>query len=139
VRAAVRAAAEAAPGLALLAGGKSFGGRMTSVAAAEEALGGVRGIVFFGFPLHPPNQPSTNRAEHLSRVDLPMLFLQGTRDDFADLGLLRAICEKLPRATLHITETADHSFHVLESVGKTDGEVLSELAAKVAEWARQNC
>lgn len=151
VRAAVKAAAEAAPGVPLFAGGKSFGGRMTSTAAAEAGLPphhaqnprapgtpglpGVRGIVFFGFPLHPPNQPGTKRAEHLARVTVPMLFLQGTRDALADLKLLRPICDGLgERATLHVIETADHSFHVLKKAGKTDADVMRELAETTAEW-----
>ena len=136
VVAAVRAAAEAAPGLPLLAGGKSMGGRMTSQAAAEHPLAGVRGLVFFGFPLHPPNRPGTKRADHLARVTMPMLFLQGTRDTLADLKLLRPLCAKLgSRATLHIIETADHSFHGLKRSGRSDAEVLRELAETVASWA----
>jgi predicted alpha/beta-hydrolase family hydrolase len=136
VVAAVQAAAEAAPGLPLLAGGKSLGGRMTSQAAAQHPLDGVRGLVFFGFPLHPPNQPGTKRADHLVKVAIPMLFLQGTRDTFADLKLLRPVCAKLgSRATLHIIETADHSFHVLKSSGRNDAEVLRELAETAASWA----
>jgi predicted alpha/beta-hydrolase family hydrolase len=136
VVAAVRAAAEVAPGLPLLAGGKSMGGRMTSQAAAQRPLDGVRGLVFFGFPLHPPNRPGTIRAEHLAKVSMPMLFLQGTRDTLADLKLLRPVCAKLgSRATLHIIETADHSFHVLKKSGRNDAEVLQELAEKTASWA----
>src|SRR5579864_6034923 len=136
VVAAVRAAAEAAPGLPLLAGGKSMGGRMTSQAAAQRPLDGVRGIVFFGFPLHPPKQPGTKRADHLAKVTVPMLFVQGTRDTFADLKLLRPVCAKLgSRATLHVIETADHSFHVLKSSGRNDAEVLRELAEAAAAWA----
>jgi uncharacterized protein len=136
VVAAVRAAAQAAPGLPLLAGGKSMGGRMTSQAAAQHGLGGVRGLVFFGFPLHPPRQPGTKRADHLAKVTIPMLFLQGTRDTFADLKLLRPVCAKLgSRATLHVVETADHSFHVLKSSGRDDAEVLRELAETAASWA----
>ena len=136
VVAAVRAAAAAAPGLPLLAGGKSMGGRMTSQAAAEHPLDGVRGLVFFGFPLHPPNRPGTKRAHHLARVTTPMLFLQGTRDTLADLKLLRPLCAKLgSRATLHIIETADHSFHGLKRSGKSDAEVLRELAETAASWA----
>jgi predicted alpha/beta-hydrolase family hydrolase len=139
VRAAVRVAMEAAPELPPLAGGKSLGGRMTSLAASEQPLDGVRGLVFFGFPLHPPNQPGTKRADHLARVSVPMLFLQGTRDAFADLNLLRPICGKLgSQATLHLVETADHSFHVLKSSGKTDAEVLRELAQTVAAWAEKS-
>src|SRR6266536_4415623 len=128
VVAAVRAAAEAAPGLALLAGGKSMGGRMTSQAAAQQPLDGVRGLVFFGFPLHPPNRPGTKRADHLAKVTVPMLFLQGTRDTLADLSLLRPVCAKLgSQATLHVIEKADHSFHVLKSSGRSDAEVLRKL------------
>ena len=138
VVAAVRAAAEAAPGLPLLAGGKSMGGRMTSQAAAQHPLDGVRGLVFFGFPLHPPKQQGTKRADHLAKVAIPMLFLQGTRDTFADLKLLRPVCAKLgPRATLHVIETADHSFHVLKSSGRKDAEVLRELAETAVSWAEE--
>ena len=138
VAAAVRAAAKVAPDLPLLAGGKSMGGRMSSQAAAEGLLSDVRGLVFFGFPLHPPKQPATKRGEHLSKVNVPMLFLQGTRDDLADLKLLRPICKKLgKRATLHVIETADHSFHVLKKSGRSDEEVLRELAETTAEWAKK--
>jgi uncharacterized protein len=136
VAAAVRAAAEAAPSLKLLAGGKSMGGRMSSEAAAQGSLEGVRGLVFFGFPLHPPNRAGTKRAEHLVKVTVPMLFLQGTRDTLADLKLLRPVCAKLGgRATLHVIETADHSFHVLKSSGKSDRRVLRELAETTTSWA----
>jgi predicted alpha/beta-hydrolase family hydrolase len=136
VVAAVRAAAEAAPGLPLLAGGKSMGGRMTSQAAAQRPLDGVGGLVFFGFPLHPPNRPGTNRADHLAKITMPMLFLQGTRDALADLNLLRPVCGRLgSRATLHVIETADHSFHVLKSSGRSEAEVLRELAQRAASWA----
>ncbi len=138
VVAAVRAASEAAPELPLFAGGKSLGGRMTSLAAAEHGLSGVRGLIFFGFPLHPPKQPGTKRSEHLREVILPMLFLQGTRDSLADLKLLRPICKQLgAQATLHVIETSDHSFHVLKSSGKTDAEVLRELARTVSAWMRK--
>src|SRR5258706_7995038 len=138
VRAAVRAASHAAPDLPLFAGGKSMGGRMTSQAAAEAPLNGVRGLVFFGFPLHPPNRPGTTRAEHLAKVTVPMLFLQGTRDTFADLKLLRPICTELsPQARLHTINDADHSFHVPKSTGKTDLEVLHELVETVSSWARK--
>ncbi len=136
VVAAVRTAVEAAPGLPLLAGGKSMGGRMTSQAAAQHRLDGVRGLVFFGFPLHPPKQPGTKRAEHLAKVTMPMLFLQGTRDALADLKLLRPVSAKLgSRATLHVIETADHSFHVLKKSGRSDAEVLRELAETTVSWA----
>jgi predicted alpha/beta-hydrolase family hydrolase len=138
VAAAVDAATQSAPGLQLLAGGKSMGGRMTSQAAAQNLLGGVRGLVFFGFPLHPPNRPGTKRADHLAKVTLPMLFLQGARDTFADLKLLRPACAKLsPRATLYIIESADHSFHVLKSSKRSDADVLHELAETTALWADQ--
>ena len=136
VAAALRAASEAAPGLPLLAGGKSMGGRMTSQAGAQNLLPDVSGLVFFGFPLHPPGSPSTKRAEHLTKVPLPMLFLQGTRDTLADLKLLRPVVKKLgDLATLHIIESADHGFHVLKRSGKTDASVLAELAQTTAEWA----
>jgi predicted alpha/beta-hydrolase family hydrolase len=136
VAAAVRVAKNAAPELPLFAGGKSFGGRMTSTAAADGLLDGVHGLVFFGFPLHPPKRPETKRAEHLAKVKQPMLFLQGTRDELADLSLLRPICKKLGSlATLHVIEGADHSFHVLKKSGKTDAGVLRELAETTAMWA----
>jgi predicted alpha/beta-hydrolase family hydrolase len=138
VRAALRAAAETAPDLPILAGGKSMGGRMTSQAAADHPpeFEKVRGLVFFGFPLHPPGNPGTKRAEHLAQVRVPMLFLQGTRDQFADLKLLRPVCANLgERATLHEIETADHSFHVLKSSGKTDAEIMRELVQSARAWA----
>jgi uncharacterized protein len=136
VAAAAQAARQAAPGLPLLAGGKSMGGRMTSTAASQQLLDQVRGLVFFGFPLHPPKQPGTKRADHLTKVTVPMLFLQGTRDTFADLALLRPVCAKLsPPPTLQIIESADHSFHVLKSSGKADAEILRELAQATATWA----
>jgi len=136
VAAAVQTAKTTVPDLPLLAGGKSMGGRMTSQAAAQNLLNGVHGLVFFGFPLHPPNRPGTKRAEHLATVAIPMLFLQGTRDTFADMKLLRPICAKLSdRATLHLIESADHSFHVLKSSKRSDAEVLHELAETTASWA----
>ena len=116
-----------------------MGGRMTSSAAAEHPpeFEKVRGLVFFGFPLHPPGRPGTQRAEHLAQVRMPMLFLQGTRDQFADLNLLRPICANLgARATLREIATADHSFRVLKSSGETDAEVMSELAQSVRAWAQ---
>lgn len=138
VRAAVRAASQAAPDLPLFAGGKSMGGRMTSQAAAEGPLDGVRGLVFFGFPLHPPNRPGTARAKHLANVTVPMLFLQGTRDTFADLKLLRPICRELgPQATLHAIQDADHSFHMLKSAKKSDSEILRELVKTFSSWAQE--
>src|SRR6202140_1038291 len=135
VAAAVRIAAQLSPDLPLFAGGKSMGGRMTSLAASEQKLEVVRGLIFFGFPLHPPKRPSTKRAEHLQLVKLPMLFLQGTRDDLVELKLLRPICESLgPQTKLHIIEGADHSFHVLKRSGRTDSEVLAELSSTVKAW-----
>ena len=135
VRAAVAAGREAAGGLPLLAGGKSMGGRMTSRAAAAAPLEGVRGLVFVGFPLHPAGQPGVARAEHLARVTVPMLFLQGTRDTLANLELLSPIVGQLGgRATLRVIEHADHGFHVLKRSGRGDEQVLHELAAAVAEW-----
>ena len=115
-----------------------MGGRMTSQAAAQRPLDGVQGLVFFGFPLHPPNRPGTKRADHLAKVTTPMLFLQGTRDTLADLNLLRPVCAKLgSRATLHVIETADHSFHMLKRSGRSDAEVLQELAETTASWAQR--
>lgn len=137
VRAAVAAAAEAAPDLPLLAGGKSMGGRMTSQAAAESPLPGVRGLVFLGFPLHPAGKPGIERAHHLAHVPHPMLFLQGTRDRLAGLDLLTPIVQTLNHATLHVIEGADHSFHVLKRSGRTDEEVLDELTDTLVEWARK--
>ena len=138
VRAAVAAAGEVASGVPLLAGGKSLGGRMTSSAAVDAGLPGVRGLVFLGFPLHPPGKPSTERADHLERVRVPMLFLQGTRDPFAALDLLRPICRRLgDRVTLHEIEGADHGFHVPRSAGRGQEQVLDELAAAVVDWARR--
>ncbi|HVG02461.1 MAG TPA: alpha/beta family hydrolase [Nitrospira sp.] len=141
VRAAVRAASEAVPDLPLFAGGKSLGGRMTSLAFSEQAADQttdrhVRGLVFVGFPLHQPGRPGAERANHLPRVPVPMLFLQGTRDTLADLSFLRPICKKLgDRATLHVVDGADHSFHVLKRSGRIDAEVLRELARTVVSWA----
>lgn len=135
VRAAVGKAKEMAPELWLLAGGKSLGGRMTSLAASEHPLAGVRGLVFFGFPLHPPTQPGTKRADHLAHVGVPMLFFQGTRDAFAELNLLRPVIENLgSKATLHLVDSADHSFHVPKRSGKTDTQVLEELTRGLAAW-----
>jgi predicted alpha/beta-hydrolase family hydrolase len=134
VGAACRAAIEAWPGLPVLAGGKSFGGRMSSQAAAAGLLPGIRGLVFLGFPLHAAGRPDTGRAAHLSSVPVPMLFLQGTRDALADLDLVRSVTTPLHRATLHVVEGADHSFHVLKRSGRTDEEVLEELARATEDW-----
>jgi predicted alpha/beta-hydrolase family hydrolase len=124
-----------APDLPLIAGGKSFGGRMTSSAQAHAPLEGVRGLVFFGFPLHPAGRPATARAAHLERIMVPMLFLQGTRDALAVLDLMRPVCDHLGgRATLHVVDGADHSFAVLKRSGRTNAEVLRELAATVSAW-----
>jgi len=136
VRAAVAAAAALMPELPLLAGGKSFGGRMTSAAQSAEALTGVRGLVFLGFPLHATGRPGTSRADHLERVTVPMLFLQGTRDSLADLPSMRTVTERLgPRALLRVVEGADHSFAVLKRSGHTNEQVMRELADAVAEWS----
>ncbi len=138
VRSAVDTAVQAAPDLPLLAGGRSMGGRMTSLAAAASPLPGVRGIVFFAFPLHPSGKPATERGDHLFDVPVPMLFLQGTRDKLADLDLLRPICRRLgKRATLHVLDTADHSFKVLKRSGKTDERTIRELAQTVEAWASE--
>jgi predicted alpha/beta-hydrolase family hydrolase len=136
VRAAVEEARKQAPGVTLIAGGKSFGGRMTSQTQAESPLPDVRGLAFVGFPLHPAKKPSTERATHLSEVKIPMLFLQGTRDDLADLTLLEPIVQKLgPSATMKRIEAADHSFHVLARSARKDSEVMQELADAIASWA----
>ena len=138
VREAVQEAARVAPGLPLFAGGKSFGGRMTSQAQAHEPLPGVRGLVFLGFPLHPPGRPGTTRAEHLDAVQIPMLFLQGTRDDFAGLDLLRPVVARLgKRATLHLVEGGDHSFKVLKKSGRTDAQVMDELAEQIGRFVER--
>jgi predicted alpha/beta-hydrolase family hydrolase len=135
VRAAVAEAARLVPQLPLFAGGKSFGGRMTSQAQAESPLPGVRGLAFLGFPLHPPGRASDERGEHLSRVQIPMLFLQGSRDDFADMALLRPLVERLgARAMLKIFADADHSFHVPARSGRKDAEVREELTGALAGW-----
>jgi uncharacterized protein len=136
VRAAVAAAAERADGAVLLAGGKSMGGRMTSLADSEAPLAGVAGLVFAGFPLHPARRPGTERALHLSRVPHPMLFLSGTRDALAELRRLRPVCRKLgARAELHVVAGADHGFDVLRRSGRTSADVLAELASAVRAFA----
>ncbi|MFN2502289.1 MAG: alpha/beta family hydrolase [Pyrinomonadaceae bacterium] len=137
VRSAVSAAAEAGPELPLLAGGHSFGGRMTSHAASEGSIAGVKGIVLFSFPLHPAGQRGTSRADHLQNVDVPMIFLSGTRDDLAHLDLLKPIVAGLgPKATLHLVDMADHSFKVLKRSRNTDEEVFAEMARVVSNWSR---
>ena len=138
VRAAVTEAARLVPDLPLFAGGKSFGGRMTSQAQAVSPLPGVRGLIFLGFPLHPPGQPSDKRAEHLFEVEIPMLFLQGSRDEFAELGLLQPLVQKLgPRATLKLFEEANHSFHVPARSGRKDPDVRKEMPDVLAGWVQK--
>jgi hypothetical protein len=135
VRAAVAEAAHRLPGLALFAGGKSFGGRMTSQAQAASPLSGVRGLVFLGFPLHAAGKPSDERAKHLFDVQVPMLFLQGTRDQLADLQLLQSLVRRLGAcATLELFEDADHSFHVPARTGRKDSEIMTELLDALANW-----
>jgi predicted alpha/beta-hydrolase family hydrolase len=139
VRAAVGTAAQRLPGLPLVAGGKSFGGRMTSQAQALAPLENVRGLVFFGFPLHPAGKPAIDRAAHLREVELPMLFLQGTRDALADPALLKSVVEPLgARATLHFVDAADHAFHVPARSGRNDAEVREELLDRAADWIDEN-
>ena len=135
VRAAVRQAARCCPKLPLIAGGKSFGGRMTSQAQATDALPGVRGLAFLGFPLHPAGKPASDRAKHLGDVHIPMLFLQGTRDALAELDLLEGVVKRLGKlARLHLVKEADHSFHVLARSGRNDREVMAEVLDAFAAW-----
>jgi hypothetical protein len=135
VRAVVTRALDLLPNVPLIAGGKSFGGRMTSQAQAKVPLPGVRGLVFFGFPLHPLGRPSQDRAQHLFQVQIPMLFLQGTRDRLASLDEINTVCEKLgERTKLKIFEGADHSFHVPARSGRTDAQVLGEVLDAFAIW-----
>jgi len=135
VRAAAAEAARLASGRPVFAGGKSFGGRMTSEAQAEGLLDGVRGLVFLGFPLHPPGKPSDARAAHLFETKVPLLFLQGMRDEFAKLELLQPLIEKLgARATLRLYEGADHSFHAPKSVGRSDAETREQMLDAIAQW-----
>ncbi len=137
VRAAVDAGVTAMPGVPLLAGGKSFGGRMTSTAAAASPLAAVRGLVFLGYPLHPPGKPGVERAAHLTSIRVPMLFLQGTRDDFAQPDLLRDTILRLGRlATLHLVPDGDHSFGVRKASGHDPATVLPDLASRIGSWAR---
>ena len=135
VRAAVIEAARLCPGLSLIAGGKSFGARMTSQAQSAMPLPGVTGLAFFGFPLHPAGKPSVTRADHLDAIEIPMLFLQGTRDKLAEMTLLAPVVQRLgPRATLHRVEQADHAFHVPARSGRGDQAVMGELAQVFASW-----
>lgn len=133
VRAAVAYGHELAPDLPVFAGGKSMGGRMTSRAAAATPID-VDGIIFIGFPLHPPKRVSRDRAAHLHDVKPPMLFLQGTRDDLADMDSIRSVTDELPNAELHVVEGADHSFHVLKRSGRTDSEVMNEIVDRIATF-----
>jgi uncharacterized protein len=136
VRAAVAEAAARCPGLPLIAGGKSFGARMTSQAQAKSPLADVRGLAFFGFPLHPAGKPSITRADHLDEVAIPMLFLQGTRDKLAELGLLDPVVARLGRgATLHLIDQADHAFHVPARSGRNDAAVVDEMLNAFVAWA----
>ena len=135
VRAAVAEAGRRRAGLKLIAGGKSFGGRMTSLAQAAAPLAGVSGLAFLAFPLHPAGKPSTERATHLAEIKIPMLFLQGTRDALAELSLLEPVVQGLgPRATLHLAGEADHSFHVAARSGRNNREVLAEILDAFAAW-----
>ena len=135
IRAAVAEAGRCCPGLRLIAGGRSFGGRMTSQAQAAAPLAGVDGLAFFGFPLHPAGKPSDDRASHLTDIKIPMLFLQGTKDKLAELALLEPVVKRLGRkASLHLVEGADHSFHVPAHSGRNDREVLSEILDAFAGW-----
>jgi predicted alpha/beta-hydrolase family hydrolase len=138
VRAAVAEIARLFPDLPLIAGGKSFGGRMTSQAQAKQALSGVRGLAFFGFPLHAAGGPSSDRADHLADIRIPLLFLQGTNDKLAELSLLKPVIKGLgPLATLHLIEGADHSFHVPARSGRNDREVMVELLDRFAAWIKK--
>jgi predicted alpha/beta-hydrolase family hydrolase len=135
VRAAVAEAGRRCPGLPLIAGGKSFGGRMTSQAQAAAPLDGVHGLAFLGFPLHPAGKPSSERAKHLAEVHVPMLFVQGTRDKLAELRLLEPVVNDLgPSASLHLVGEADHSFHVLARSGRNDREVMDEVLDALVAW-----
>jgi uncharacterized protein len=136
IRSAVAAAQKAAPDLPLLAGGHSFGGRMTSTAASESPIEGLDGLVFFSLPLHLAGKPDTKRADHLDTVTVPMLFLSGTRDELADIGMLRSVCKKLgSRATLHTLDTADHGYKVLKKTRSSDEDVFAEMGRVVRDWA----
>jgi predicted alpha/beta-hydrolase family hydrolase len=136
VRAAVAEAARRCANLPLVAGGKSFGGRMTSQAQAIKPLAGVRGLVFLGFPLHPAGKPSTERATHLGQILIPMLFVQGTQDKLAEPALIEPVVAALGRASRHQVEAADHSFHVPARSGRNDREVMTEILDAVAAWVR---
>lgn len=134
IKAAVDKAESLQLGLPILIGGKSFGGRMSSLLMAENALEGVTGLVYFGFPLHAPGRVGIERAAHLSTIQLPMLFLQGTRDPMAQIPLISEVCEPIENATIQIVEGGNHSFQVLKKSGKTNEEVIVELASTVRSW-----
>jgi predicted alpha/beta-hydrolase family hydrolase len=137
IRAAVAKAHQLAPSLPLFAGGKSFGGRMTSQAQAEAQLPHVLALAFFGFPLHPPKRPSIDRAEHLFQIKIPMLFLQGTRDALAEIQLLKPLAKRLGQhATLVVIQKADHSFHVPVRSGQTDDDIFREMTQAFATWTQ---
>lgn len=136
IRSAVRAAREAAPDLPILAGGHSFSGRMTSTAQSESPIEGVRGLVFFSFPLHPAGEPATKRADHLANIDIPMLFLSGTRDALGELDLLEPVVKDLGTvATLHLLDTADHSFKILKRSRRSTEDVFAEMTRVLRDWA----
>ena len=137
IRSAVKAAKAHCPDLPILAGGHSFSGRMTSTAQSELPIDGVKGLIFFSFPLHPAGEPATKRAEHLSAIDIPMLFLSGTRDALAELDLLEPVVKNLgKRATLHLVDTADHSFKTLKRTRNSDEDVFAEMARVTPQWLR---
>lgn len=139
VLAALLVARKVAGDLPIFVGGKSMGGRMSSLAAARQPLEDVRGLIFFGFPLHAAGRPGAERGEHLADIDVPMLFLQGSRDTLADLKLLKPLCSTLAdRAELFVVKGGDHSFHVLKSLGRSDDEVLDDVVKKTAEWIGKN-
>lgn len=139
IRNALTAAQEVAPELPLLAGGHSFGGRMTTTAQSEKPLETVKGLILFSFPLHMPRKPDTKRAEHLSKIKVPMLFLSGTRDALAEPDLLKPVIKKLGnRATLHLIDTADHSYKVLKRSRESDEKVFEEMARVAKEWLEKN-
>jgi hypothetical protein len=139
VRAAVATAKKLAGDLPLFAGGKSMGGRMTSLAAAQQPLDGVRGLIYFGFPLHAAGNPGAERGNHLSEIGVPMLFLQGSRDALADLKLLKSLCRELGKQSeLLVIAGGDHSFHMLKSSGKSDEQALNDVVEKAAQWIGKN-
>ncbi len=136
IRSTVKAANHAAPDLPILAGGHSFSGRMTSTAQSEEPIAGVKGLVFFAFPLHPAGEPATKRADHLANIDIPMLFLSGTRDALGELDLLEPVVKSLgKKAMLHLLDTADHSFKILKRTRQSTEDVFAEMARITRDWS----